>query len=147
MFPPLNLPLAQIPVRDQKIRCRLRKKELKVTPEEWVRQQFIHYLIDHLDYPEGRLTSEQVVVYNGMKKRCDIALYDSFGKPLVIVECKAPTVKINQDTFLQIAKYAHTLKAPYLILTNGLEHYCAYVDRSNGQLKYLHEIPKHGQLK
>ena len=147
MFPPLNLPLTQIPVRDQKIRCRLRKKELKVTAEEWVRQQFIHYLIDHLGYPEGRLTSEQVVVYNGMKKRCDIALYDSFGKPLVIVECKAPTVKINQDTFLQIAKYAHTLKAPYLILTNGLEHYCAYVDRSNGQLKYLREIPKHGQLK
>ena len=146
MFPPLNLPLADVPIIDGKVRCRLRKKILKITPEEWVRQQFIHFLIDHLDYPEGRMTSEQVVEYNGMKKRCDLALYDSFGKPLLIVECKAPKIPITENTFAQIAKYAYTLKAPYLILTNGLEHYCTFINKETKQLSYLKEIPHYEAL-
>jgi hypothetical protein len=146
MFPPLNLPLTDVPIIDGKIRCRLRKKMLKITPEEWVRQQFIHFLIEQLNYPAGRMTSEQIVAYNGMKKRCDVALYDAYGKPLLIVECKAPTIPITQDTFSQIAKYAYTLQAPYLILTNGLEHYCAFINKETNQLKYLKEIPHYEAL-
>ncbi|MDC3352033.1 type I restriction enzyme HsdR N-terminal domain-containing protein [Crocinitomicaceae bacterium] len=146
MYPRLNLPLSEIPIRGEKVRCRIRKKDLLITPEEWVRQQFIYYLIDHLNYPAGRMTAEQVVVYNKMRKRCDIALYDDYGKPLVIVECKAPHIKITQDTFLQIARYAHTLKAPFLILTNGLEHFCAYVNAVDGSLQYLKEIPNYEGL-
>lgn len=146
MYPRLNLPLSELPIRGDKVRCRIRKKELLLTPEEWVRQQFIYYLIDYLNYPEGRITAEQMVEYNRMRKRCDISLYDSYGKPLLIVECKAPHIKITQETFLQIAKYAHTLKAPFLVLTNGLEHYCALVNSDTGQIQYLKEIPNYDGL-
>lgn len=112
-----------------------------LTPEEWVRQHFIAYLIDHLGYPEGLMASEYTLAYNGMKKRCDIVGFDSSLQPFFIVECKAPSVEISQDTFYQIARYASSLKAQMLVLTNGLNHYCARIDIKENKLIYLKEIP------
>ena len=142
----LNLPPAEIKQKSDQLWCRLRKKYLKATPEEWVRQYFIAYLIDHLNFPEGRMVSEYKVVYNQMNKRCDIAVFDEERSPQVIVECKAPHIKITEDTFYQIAKYAHVLKAPVLILTNGLNHYCALVNPKDGSVQYLSEIPNYNQF-
>jgi hypothetical protein len=141
MFTPLNLPQSNIKLKDDKIWCRLRKKYYKSTPEEWVRQNFINYLIDFKSYPEGRLVSEYPVEYNGMKKRCDIALFTQDYSVQLIVECKAPKVSITEDTFYQIARYNRTLGASILILTNGLNHYCAHVNLSAKELNYLKEIP------
>lgn len=143
----LNLPPISVSKDAPEIRCRLRKKLLKNTPEEWVRQHFIHYLIEHLGYPAGRLVSEYKVNYNGMNKRCDIALIKGLEEAELIVECKAPKIKITEDTFYQIAKYANILKAPLLILTNGIEHYCALMDYKTGKLVYLPNIPTYEALR
>ena len=146
MYPELNLPENNVRLKDNKIWDRLRKKWYKSTPEEWVRQNFINYLIDVKSYPEGRLVSEHLVKYDGMNKRCDIALFNSDLKVDVIVECKAPKVDLTQDTFYQIARYNKVLLASLLILTNGLHHYCAFVDLKNKELKFLPEIPSFKEL-
>jgi hypothetical protein len=142
----LNLPKANIRIKSDQIWDRLRKKYVKHTPEEWVRQHFIYYLIDQLNFPEGRMISELKVVYNGMNKRCDIAVFDLEKNPQVIVECKASHIAITENTFYQIAKYAHTLKAQLLIMTNGKNHYCAKINVETGEISYLPEIPTYGDL-
>jgi type I site-specific restriction endonuclease len=141
MYPKLNLPDSDVRVKDGQIWDRLRKKWYKSTPEEWVRQNFINYLIESKKYPEGRLVSEHLVKYNGMNKRCDIALFNQELKVDAIVECKAPKVELTQDTFYQIARYNKVLNASLLILTNGLHHYCAFVDLKKKELRFLTEIP------
>lgn len=143
---PLNLPKAPIKMKDDLIWDKLRKKYLKCTPEEWVRQHFIHYLIDSLHFPEGRMVSEYKVLYNGMNKRCDIAVFNQKMQAQVIIECKAPHIPLTEDTFYQIAKYAHVLKAPVLILTNGINHYCALVSQKERELIYLPEMPTYERL-
>jgi len=139
---PLNLPAANLKLKDNQIWDRLRKKYVKLTPEEWVRQHFIAYMIDHLSYSEGLMASEFTVNYNNMKKRCDIVGFNNDLTPFFIVECKAPSVEITEDTFYQIAKYTSTLKAKMLILTNGMNHYCAKIDEKENRLIYLEGIPK-----
>ncbi|MCB9223469.1 MAG: type I restriction enzyme HsdR N-terminal domain-containing protein [Crocinitomicaceae bacterium] len=146
MYPPLNLPPANLKIQGTYIWDPLRKKYLKNTPEEWVRQHFIAYLLDHLNYPAGRMVSEYTVDYDGMKKRCDIAIFNSELKVDVIVECKAPHIELNEDTFYQIAKYSRVLQASLLILTNGMNHYCAFIDKKGNELKYLREIPTSEEL-
>ncbi len=146
MATPLNLPPLKIPANSPTLFCILRKKKLKNTPEEWVRQHFINYLIHHLGYPAGRLVSEFSVNYNGMNKRCDIALIKGIQQAELIVECKAPKIKLTEDTFYQIAKYTHVLKAPLLILTNGIQHYCAILDAKNNAMRYLPEIPSYAEF-
>ena len=146
MYPALNLPAADLKMKDDTIWDELRKKYYKCTPEEWVRQNFIQYLIHHKNYPKGRLVSEYTVDYNGMKKRCDIALFNDRLGVDVIVECKAPDIKLNEDTFYQIAKYTSVLQAPILILTNGVNHYCAFVDLAKTELRFLKEIPNQEEL-
>ena len=141
MHPQLNLPKTSVRLKGDKIWDPLRKKYYICTPEEWVRQHFVDYLIQHKGYPKGRLVNEHIVAYNGMKKRCDIALFNDEMKVDLIVECKAPKVAITEDTFYQIAKYTHVLKASFLVLTNGMDHYIAFVDKEKNELKYLEEIP------
>jgi len=140
-FPELNLPKAKLKLKDDLIWCVLRRKYIKNTPEEWVRQHFIHYLINELSYPIGLMASERIVKYNDMSKRCDIVAFSNELKTVVIVECKAPKIKLTEDVFYQVAKYNFTLKAPLLILTNGLQHIVAHVDVVNKEVKYLKEIP------
>lgn len=147
MYPALNLPPAKLKIKTNQVWDRLRKKYVLMTPEEWVRQNFIAYLIDHLGYPEGRMASEYSVDYNGMKKRCDVVGFDVNLSPFFIVECKASSVEISEDTFYQIAKYAATLKAKLLMLTNGNNHYCAKIDEKENRLIYLEKIPEFREIK
>lgn len=120
--------------------CVIRKKWLILTPEEWVRQHIVHYLIHEKKYTNTSINTEVVVEIVGMKKRADIIVYRK-DKPLIIVECKAPSIKINQETFDQIARYNMELDAEYLMVTNGLEHYYCQMDYENKAYVFLEALP------
>ncbi|MAO72423.1 MAG: restriction endonuclease subunit R [Flavobacteriales bacterium] len=119
----------------------VRKKYLILTPEEWVRQNFIQYLNIEKNFPLGLIGVENMIKYNNLKTRADIVIYNSDGHANIIVECKAPDVKITQETFYQIAKYNSQLKVQYLIVTNGRKHYCCEMDYLNNEIRFLKEIP------
>ena len=120
----------------------VRKKYFKLTAEEWVRQHFIHYLNKDKNYPFGLMGVEQMIKYNNLKTRADIVLYNIDGMPNMIVECKAPNMNITQDTFDQIARYNFKLKVKYLVVTNGLQHFCCEMDYEKNQIDFLEEIPE-----
>lgn len=124
----------------------VRKKHLVLTPEEWVRQNFILYMNKNKSYPLGLIGVEQGLVLNGLKRRCDIVGYDKTGKARLIVECKASKVKINQKTFDQIAAYNLKLHVDFLIVTNGLSHYCCLMDYGANTYKFLEEVPSYNQI-
>jgi len=140
-----NLPPHQLKIRKQGDKLdvfdSLRKKYVVLTPEEEVRQHFIHYMIQHKSYPAGLLAVEYSLKVNNMKKRADIVAFSKFGHPLLLVECKAPSEKITQKVFDQIARYNLSLKVDYLIVTNGLEHFCCQLDFKNNRYSFLEEIP------
>jgi len=119
----------------------IRKKYFVLTPEEWVRQHFIHYLNNEKNYPMGLMGVEKMIKYNALKTRADIVLYTREGKAKMIVECKAPNIKITQDTFNQIAKYNFKLKVEYLVVTNGIQHFCCRMDYENNSISFLDDIP------
>jgi len=119
----------------------IRKKYFVLTPEEWVRQHFIHYLNNEKNYPMGLMGVEKMIKYNSLKTRADIVLYNREGKAKMIVECKAPNIKITQDTFNQIAKYNFKLKVEYLVVTNGIQHFCCRMDYENNSISFLEDIP------
>lgn len=119
----------------------LRKKYVSLTSEEWVRQHYIHYLIEEKNYPISLIAVEKKLIINQLTKRTDILVFNSSGEPYIIVECKAPNVKINQDTFNQIARYNLKLNAKFLILTNGIEHFYCSMDFEKEQYHFLQEIP------
>ena len=121
----------------------VRRKYLVLTPEEWVRQHFIHYLNLEKNYPLGLMGVEKIVKYNGMQTRADIVLYTVEGKPNMIVECKAPKVKITQDAFNQIAKYNFKLRVDFLVVTNGMQHFCCAMDYENNKITFLKEVPSY----
>ena len=141
MYPALNLPKANLKLKNNQIWDVLRKKYVNHTPEEWVRQHFIHYMINSLKYPVSLMASEKLVKYNTMSKRCDIVAFSNTLKTMVIVECKAPKVNLTEDVFYQIAKYNFTLKAPLLVLTNGLQHIVAQVDFKENKIIFSEKIP------
>lgn len=116
-----------------------RKKYVKLTPEEWVRQHFCHYLKNHLGYPAGRMVLEGSLNVNGIESRWDVLVFGQDGKPFLLVECKAPEVRLTQKVFDQAYRYFLGTKAPYVIVTNGLEHYCIVIG-TNGP-EFLTEIP------
>ncbi|OCK42857.1 restriction endonuclease subunit R [Tenacibaculum soleae] len=120
-----------------------RKKYLVLTPEEWVRQHFVQYLIDEKKYPVSLIAIEKQLTINNLKKRTDIVIFSSDGMPDIIVECKAPKIKISQDTFDQIARYNLKLNANYLVVTNGLHHYFCKLDKENETYIFLKDIPNY----
>jgi hypothetical protein len=144
-LPQLNLPIAALKNKlvegTTQFFDQVRKKYLILTPEEWVRQHFLYYLNQEKNYPLGLMGIEQMVKYNGMKTRADIILYAADGKPNMIVECKAPSIKITQDAFNQIAKYNFKLKVPFLVVTNGMQHFCCKMEYESNEIKFLEEIP------
>ncbi len=145
--PQLNLPAIDAKIRlgvngNATIFDPFRKRYVRLTPEEWVRQHFLNYLNREMGYPVTLLVVEASLVYNGMKKRFDILAYSSRGLPVLIVECKAPTVSISQKVFDQVAMYNMSLLVPYLAVTNGLNHYACYIDRQAGQYRFLDKIPE-----
>ena len=125
----------------------IRKKYLVLTPEEWVRQHFVHYLITLKKFPSSLIVIEKGLKLNEMQKRADVLVYNKNGNPLVLVECKAATVKITQETFNQIARYNMVFHVPYLIVTNGLQHYCCKIDFSNQSFAFLDDIPMFDEMR
>ncbi len=146
-LPKLNLPNAELKIKlveeTTQVFDEVRKKYFKLTPEEWVRQNFIHYLKKDKNYPFGLMGVEKMVKYNSLKTRADILIYNREGMPSVIVECKAPNVEITQDAFNQIAKYNYKLRVKYLVVTNGLKHFCCDMDYENNKITFLEEIPEY----
>lgn len=118
----------------------VRSKFLVLTPEEWVRQHFIEYLHSTLNFPKSLMKIEGGLVYNRMQKRSDILCYDLNGNPLLLVECKRPTVKLTQSVFDQIARYNMTLKVPYLAVTNGLQHIYCRIHHEKKAYTFLPEL-------
>ena len=146
-LPKLNLPNSELKIKlveeTTQVFDEVRKKYFKLTTEEWVRQNFIHYLNKEKKYPFGLMGVEKMVKYNSLKTRADIVIYNREGMPSVIVECKAPNVKITQDAFNQIAKYNYKLRVKYLVVTNGLQHFCCEMDYENNKIAFLADIPEH----
>ena len=124
----------------------LRKRWVALTPEEWVRQNFVRYLIEDREFPAALMNNEISLTQNGIKRRCDTLVADRQGLPLVIVEYKAPTIEISQKTFDQIVRYNMVLRAQYLIVTNGMRHYCCKIDYENNSYAFLQEIPPYNVL-
>lgn len=140
----LNLPEIQCNIRKKggktEIFDIIRKKFVALSPEEWVRQHFLHYLIEHLNYPKTLFKVEAGLTYNRLQKRSDILVYDRDMSPLLLVECKSYSYKLNQDTLNQIGVYNKTIGAKYLVITNGINHFCCAVGE-NGKYSFLSSIP------
>ncbi len=143
----LNLPKFEAKIREVKGKYQIfdiiRKKYVSLTPEEWVRQHFIHFMI-RLDYPASLMAIETMVLVNSLRQRADIVLYNRRGAPALIVECKAPGVIISTDTLNQAARYNIQLKVNYAILTNGLTHFCVKLNGSEPKL--LKEFPSYEEI-
>ena len=119
----------------------IRRKFVRLTPEEWVRQHFVQYLINEGKYPPGLIGIEILVPLNRIRKRVDILIHNRRGEPVMIVECKEPDVKLEDKVFDQIYLYNMALKVPYLVVTNGIEHYAFKVDFVEKKREYLLAIP------
>ncbi len=124
----------------------VRRKYVVLTPEEWVRQHFIAFLTQHKHYPQGRIGNEISVSLNGMQRRCDSIVYDEYARPFMIVEYKAPHVAITQKVFDQIVRYNMVYNVPYLIVSNGMTHYCCQIDYNAKSYRYLPSIPCYNEL-
>lgn len=124
-----------------------RKKFVTLTAEEWVRQHFVSFLLNQQGVPAALLQNEVGVDVNGVSRRCDTVIFSpETGEPLVIVEYKAPSVSITQEVFLQIQSYNSILRAQYLIVSNGMRHFCCHMDYDANQITFLPEIPKWSEL-
>ncbi len=124
----------------------IRKKYVKLTPEEWVRQNFIRYMVNEGKYPPGLIGVEIMSKYNDLKKRVDILVHDRSGRPVLIVECKSPDIKIANEVFEQIATYNMGFKVPYLVVTNGIDHYACKIDHEQKKYMFLNVIPLYEDL-
>lgn len=150
MKPELNLPFSEMKIKiingKEYVWDSLRRQFVRLTPEEFVRQQFLSYLITDRNYPENRLANEISIALGNVQKRCDTVLYDEYLQPLMIIEYKAPSVTINQKTFDQIVRYNMTLQVPWLIVSNGLQHYCCYVNKEKREYTFEKDIPLYEKL-
>lgn len=147
----LNLPKFQIKIyKDKtdnlKVFDPLRKKYVALTPEEYVRQHFVNYIINHLHYPIGLTSNEVTINLNNTIKRCDTIVYKNTGKPLMIVEYKAPNIEVNQSVFDQIVRYNMALHADYLVVSNGIQHYCCKIDYENNSYQFIPHIPTYEEM-
>ena len=146
----LNLPQYEIKIgeKDGKrtIFDFLRRKYVALTPEEWVRQHFTHYLVEHKGYPKGLLSNEVELRIGDKRLRCDSILYNKVAQPQMIIEYKAPTIQIQQKTFDQISAYNLLLKVDYLIVSNGLQHYCCRMDYEHQNYSFLKDVPDYEKL-
>ena len=119
----------------------IRKKFIILTPEEWVRQHVVRFLLEEKKYPKSLINVEKVLSVNGLRKRYDVVVFNPDGSIFVLVECKAPEIKTAQATFDQIARYNLALKAQFLMVTNGHNHYFCQMDFENEKYDFLKELP------
>ena len=141
----LNLPTCDLKIKNEEgnqfVLDIIRKKYVVLTPEEWVRQHFIHLMVNHLKYPKSLLKIESGLSYFKSSKRSDINLMNSDGSLFLVVECKAPDVKINQKALNQISVYNKELQAQYVALTNGMQHFVWLYDKKNENYEQLAKFP------
>ena len=146
----LNLPKYGIKIKNDKghqsIFDVLRRKYVALTPEEWVRQHFVHFLIEHKGYPKALMANEIQLAIGNKKLRCDSVLYDRTLQPRMIIEYKAPTVNITQKVFDQITVYNMLLHVDYLVVSNGIKHYCCRMDYDNQKYLFLEDIPDYQNI-
>lgn len=147
----LNLPKYNMRIsRDRnnniKIFDSIRKKFVSLTPEEYVRQHFTNWLINYLHYPMGLIANEVKISLNSTIKRCDTIVYSNTGDPMMIIEYKAPHISINQNVFDQIVRYNMVLKTKYLVVSNGMQHYCCIIDYDNNSYQFIPHIPTYEEL-
>ncbi len=146
----LNLPKYEIRVSRQEGRLTifdfLRRRYVALTPEEWVRQHFTHFLVGHKGYPKGLLANEVELTIGDKSLRCDSVLYDRELRPRMIIEYKSPHIKLTQKVFQQIATYNFLLHVDYLVVSNGMEHHCVKMDYDNQKYLFLDDIPDYEKI-
>lgn len=147
----LNLPHYQFNIKKNEngnftIFDTLRQRFVALTPEEWVRQNFVRFLIEEKKFPSALMANEVSLVQNGIKRRCDTLIADRNGNPLVVVEYKAPSIPVTQKVFNQIFRYNLVMRAKCLIVSNGLHHYCCKIDYLNGTSSFLEDIPNYSEI-
>ena len=146
----LNLPEYQFRLKQTEkgyfVLDNFRKRFVKLTPEEWVRQNFLRFLTDNKHFPSALIAVEKQLTMNGMKKRCDAILYDIQANPVMIIEFKATNVLITQEVFDQVAVYNSKLNVKYFMISNGFEHYCCKVNPENSSYSFFEGIPDYSML-
>jgi hypothetical protein len=149
-LPVLNFPPYSFQIREQDgllfIFDRIRRRYVRLTPEEWVRQHMVQYLVHQKGVPLTLIAVEKSLRIYKMRKRVDIAVYASTGTPVLLVECKSPAVSLTGQAFDQLARYNLALSVRFLVVTNGLSHYCCQVDETSQSWHFLEEIPDHGHM-
>lgn len=147
--------LINLPTYDAKIRRNndilevfdpLRRKYVTLTPEEWVRQHFVNYLITEKNYPPSLMANEVGIKFNSLTRRCDTVVYNKLLDPLMIIEYKESNIAITQQVFDQVVRYNNVLKVPYIVVSNGKSHYCCRMDYKSQSFNYLDEIPEYNNL-
>ena len=156
MFPQLHIPMADLRLSKRKNEAtgetnyfvfdEFRLKKIKLTPEEWVRQHFLHYLVCVKRFPKGLIAVEQGIKVNDLARRCDAVIYSKEGVPKAIIECKAPDIPLTEKTLFQIAQYNFKLQVNWLILINGMQTIVCYVDQKQQKLNYLEEVPAYEDI-
>lgn len=146
----LNLPdfeyKTRIVVKQLQIFDPIRRKYVALTPEEWVRQHFIHYLSEHKNVPLSHITVEKSLKVSHLAKRADIIVFKGGQKPILAVECKSPSVEITEEVFYQLLRYNMTLRVEYLVVTNGMRHVFCKVDYDHQKADFIEELPDYDQL-
>lgn len=144
---PLNLPAFPFKIKQDESQTyifdRLRKKYLVLTPEEWVRQHLVQFLINQKKYPRALIKLEEGLKLNSLQKRTDIIIYNTSGEKIFLAECKAPSVKISQQTFDQIARYNFIHRVPLLLVSNGISHFCCLINFKESSYQFISEIPEY----
>lgn len=150
MFKALNFPQTELKLTRKEgqvfVWCLIRKKSLVLTPEEWVRQHLINYLIKEKKIPIGLIAVEMSISINNLSRRCDVVAFGTDGNPKIIIECKAADVSLTENVFHQIAQYNAALKVDYLMVTNGLDHIICHIDREKNEMSYLELLPLWNEL-
>ncbi len=150
LYATLNLPAADLRLGEKNgqptVLDPLRRRHVRLTPEEWVRQHFTSFLIHHKGYPAGRLGNEVTLNVNGLSRRCDTVLYGHDREPLMIIEYKAPHIALTQKVFDQISVYNMLLHVDYLVVSNGLQHYCCEMNYAQNRYTFLRAIPDYNSI-
>lgn len=119
----------------------IRRKYVRLSPEEWVRQHIVNLLLTHYAYPKALIRSEGGLTLNQTQKRTDVVVFDRQGQPFLIVECKAPHIQLSQSVFDQISRYNHVHRAPYIVISNGMLHYCCCVNHDTADIQFMDDFP------
>jgi len=139
-FPPLEITMRQHNIRHE-IYDPVRKRYFVLTPEEWVRQHVIAYLLLEKQVPINLIAVEKTLKINNLTKRFDVVVFNRNARPLMLIECKAPGIRVSESVFDQAARYNMSLKAGLFLITNGIEHYCCRIDFENSLYVFMNEIP------